>query len=130
MPELSQVLAIRTRAIPIKDADGTTLFNITVVPDRFDRAVLVSIQGNGDPKQWWEIADKLVVPLVTWDLTDNGAPYAVTAANFVALGLPLMKAIWNEVNTVIAFLAANPETPSEVSGASSSTQTSPKSMQA
>ena len=86
----------RTVAIPVTATDDLA---VRYSPDAMTPAVWANLQSwvkanaekEADP---FDVAAYVIVPLVRgWDLTVEGAPYAITVENVVALGLPLVAAI-------------------------------------
>lgn len=107
--ELRDLFEKRTLAVPIKskpDATGAqeTYFTVWVSPDKFTKQVVLDIQAVTEGKDSFEIAERIIVPLVVrWDLTVDGQPYEITGENVAALGLALEEAVIEAIDSVIDF---------------------------
>lgn len=90
--DLKDLYAGRQRRIEIdlgENEDGEPLsLAFKWSPEKYTKQVHAALQNARETRDAFQIAEAVIVPLVTsWDLTEGGKPYPLTAPNVEALGL-------------------------------------------
>lgn len=116
--ELADLLRRRVRTVEVQIGDDTDeTFWIKYRPDALTKQLQADLQASEDSER---TAMLLVSFLVDWSLTVDGEPFAITAENVEALGLPLQMTIsavvWEDFNAHALGKAMSPASPPASNG--------------